>query len=59
MSIYNYNYNNKWLQHVSGMERSRLVQAVVKYQPPGKRNTGHTLKGLLGCYIETRMGNKE
>jgi hypothetical protein len=41
------------------MDRSRLVQAIMKYQPPGKTNTELTLKGLLDFYIETRMVHKE
>jgi hypothetical protein len=32
------NYNNKWVQRVSRMEISRLVRAVMKYQPTGKGN---------------------
>jgi len=34
--------NNMWIERVSKMERSRRVQAVMKYQPARKRNTGHT-----------------
>jgi hypothetical protein len=34
--------NDTWIQHVGRMERSRLVHAVMKYQPARKRNTGHT-----------------
>jgi biopolymer transport protein ExbD len=33
------NYNNKWAQHDSRMDRQKLRQAVTKYQPAGKINT--------------------
>jgi hypothetical protein len=37
-------YNNKWIRQVSRMDRSRPQQAVMKYQPAGKRNTGRQRK---------------
>jgi hypothetical protein len=45
------NYKNKWIQHAHRTDRSRLPNASVKYQPPGKRNPGRPLKRLLDCYI--------
>jgi len=42
------NCNSKWIQHVHQMARSRLMQAIMKYQLAGKRNPGHPLKRLNG-----------
>jgi len=30
----------------------------MKYQPAGKRNTGHSLKRFADCNLATRMGHK-
>jgi hypothetical protein len=47
------NYKIKWMRHVPRMDRSRLPNAIIKYQPEGKRNPGCPLKTLLDCYIQT------
>jgi hypothetical protein len=41
------NYKEKWIQHAHRMERSRLLCAILNYQPSGKRNQGLPVKGLL------------
>lgn len=46
------NHNNKRIQYVHRMNRSRHLHAVMKYQPLGKRNPGHPLKRFLD-YVET------
>jgi hypothetical protein len=38
-------------------DRSRLPNAIMKYQPARKRNPGRPLKRLLDCYIETGAGH--
>jgi hypothetical protein len=40
------------------MERSRLTQTIMKYQPAGKRNPGRPLKRLLDCGVETGTGHE-
>jgi hypothetical protein len=40
------------------MDRSQLPNAILKYQPAGKRNPGHPLKRLVYCYTETTAGYK-
>jgi hypothetical protein len=40
------------------MVRSRLMQAIMKYQLAGKRNPGHPLKRIMDSDMETRMDNK-
>jgi hypothetical protein len=32
------NYKNKWIQHVRQMDRVRLPNAILKYQPAGRRD---------------------
>jgi hypothetical protein len=41
------NYKSERMQHVWRVDRSRLLNAVVKYQPEEKRSPGLPLKGLL------------
>jgi hypothetical protein len=38
--------------------RARLQPAVMKYQPAEYRNTGHLLKRLVDCDVETNRGHK-
>lgn len=52
------NYNSKWIQHVHQVARSRLMQAIMKYQLAWKRNPGCPLKRLMDFDIQTRMDNK-
>jgi hypothetical protein len=42
--LYGHNYKNKWIEHVSRMDRSRLPKAIMKYQPPRKRNPERPLR---------------
>ena len=44
----------KWIAHVHRTHRARLWPAVMKYQPAKYRNTGHLLKRLVDCDVETR-----
>jgi hypothetical protein len=44
--------------HVRRMDRSRLLNAIMKYQPEAKRNPGRILKKLLDCYIDTGASHK-
>jgi len=51
-------YKNKWIQCVRRMDRPQFLNAVMKYQPAGKRNPGCSLKRLLDLYIETSVCHK-
>jgi hypothetical protein len=42
------NSNNRWIEHVSKMVRSRLTKAVMKYQPAGKMGPEFLLKEASG-----------
>ena len=52
------NYNNKRMQHIIRMQRSRSKQAAIKYQPARNRNQGIPLKRLLECYREIGTGQE-
>jgi hypothetical protein len=52
------NYNNKWIRCVSRKSRSRIEQAVMKYQPAEKTNTEHLLKRPVDPCTETRKGQR-
>jgi hypothetical protein len=40
------------------MDRYKLPQAGMKYQPASKRNTGRPLKRVLDCNIGNEMGHE-
>jgi hypothetical protein len=41
------NYKNKWVQHVTRMDKDRLRHLIMKYQPCGKRRQRRALKRLI------------
>ena len=40
------------------MDRFRFPHTVMKYQPSGKRNTGHSLKRPMNCNFVTGTGHE-
>jgi len=37
-------YQKKWLQHVQGMDTSRIPKQALQYRPKGRRNIGQPKK---------------
>lgn len=50
-------YENKLIQHISRMNRPRLMQTVMKYQPTRKRGPELPWKRLACCNLETGAHN--
>jgi hypothetical protein len=54
----NHNYKIKLTHYFRRMDRFRLPNDIMKYQPEGKRNPGRLIIKILDCYIDTGAGQK-